>query len=87
MQADATPVRRAAARAPMCPDTITCSLHGRQVSDWNFTADDIFIEIFDLDADPGQLVNLVNVTPAEQLSFYKDAARRQFACSGETCVW
>ena len=33
-----------------------------RLNDYNFTADDVFVEIFDLDADPGQLVNLANVT-------------------------
>ena len=48
--------------------------------------DDLFVEIFDLDSDPGQLVNLVNRTADADLRFYRDAVRKQFQCAGEDCA-
>jgi hypothetical protein len=54
-------------------------------SDLNFTAADKFVEIFNLDEDPGQLVNLVNSTSEADLAFYRETARKQFACSGAAC--
>lgn len=54
-------------------------------ADWNFTSHDVFTEIFDLDADPGQLNNLANSTPAAEMTFYRDAMRGQFACAGPSC--
>ena len=55
-------------------------------ADWNFSAD-LFVEVFDLDADPGQMVNLANRTSEAELRLYREAARRQFRCAGASCVY
>eukprot|EP01047_Picozoa_sp_COSAG01_P091020 COSAG01_NODE_22722_length_844_cov_1.032215_1_plen_225_part_00 len=55
------------------------------VQDWNFTSPDIFIEVFNLDDDPGQLDNLVNLTSAEELAYYRSETRAQFTCVGAAC--
>ena len=57
-----------------------------RLTDWNFTAPDIFVEVFDLSTDPGQLVNLANVTPPAELAFYREAVQRQFKCAGASCA-
>ena len=57
-----------------------------RLSDYNFTADDIFVEIFNLATDPGQLHNLAPRTSAADLAFYRETAQRQFRCSGQDCV-
>ena len=44
-----------------------------------------FVELFDLDEDPGQLVNLAPHTPAEQLEWYANETRRLFGCAGASC--
>jgi uncharacterized protein YaaR (DUF327 family) len=38
-----------------------------------------------VEKDPGQLVNLVNETTAEDMAFYKQMVREQFACAGKSC--
>ena len=57
-----------------------------RATDDNFTATDIFVEIFDLDQDPGQMVNLANATSAADLEYYRATARKQFECAGTSCV-
>mmetsp|Transcript_38219 Transcript_38219/g.126567 ORF Transcript_38219/g.126567 Transcript_38219/m.126567 type:complete len:674 (+) Transcript_38219:1039-3060(+) len=57
-----------------------------RLSDYNFTAADIFVEIFNLATDPGQLHNLAPRTSAADLAFYRETAQRQFRCSGQECV-
>lgn len=57
-----------------------------RVTDWNFTALDIFIEVFDLNSDPGQMRNLVNQTSAADMAFYRATTKAQFACAGATCT-
>ena len=57
-----------------------------RLTDWNFTAPDVFVEVFDLDRDPGQLLNLANRTSSEELTFYREWVHRQFKCAGDTCV-
>ena len=57
-----------------------------RVSDWNFSAADVFVEVFDLDDDPGQLVNLASVTPKEELRQYHETIRKQFVCAGVGCT-
>jgi hypothetical protein len=56
-----------------------------RLSDYDFSAPDVFVEIFDVEKDPGQLVNLVNETTAEDMAFYKQMVREQFACAGKSC--
>ena len=56
-----------------------------RLADWNFTAPDIFVELFDVAADPGQLVNLKNATSAADLAWYRAEAERQFRCVGSGC--
>ena len=56
-----------------------------RLSDYNFTGPDVFIEIFDLETDAGQLFNLINSTPAEDLAFYKAETERHFSCVGAAC--
>jgi hypothetical protein len=46
---------------------------------------DIFVEVFDVDEDPGQMRNLVNETSAADLAYYRAEIRRQFACAGASC--
>ena len=57
-----------------------------QLVDWNFVASDIFVDVFGVDADPGQLVNLVNSTSAQDLEFYWEKTKRQFQCAGANCT-
>ena len=57
-----------------------------RLSDYNFTAADIFVEIFNLATDPGQLHNPAPRTSAADLAFYRETAQRQFRCSGQECV-
>ena len=57
-----------------------------RVTDWNFTARDIFVEVFDLDSDPGQLRNIVNETAAEDMEFYRATTKAQFMCAGASCT-
>ena len=57
-----------------------------RLSAWNFTAPDVFVEVFDLDTDPDQLVNLANRTPAAELARMRSEVHRLFECVGEDCV-
>lgn len=57
-----------------------------RLTDWNFTAADVFVEVFDLDADPGQLHNLANQTSEAELRYYRAEVRRQFGCAGLSCT-
>jgi len=57
-----------------------------RLSDFDFSAADVFVEVFDLDADPGQLVNLANATSKKDLEYYRSATRTQFECAGASCV-
>eukprot|EP00947_MAST-08B_sp_MAST-8B-sp1_P006501 g6501.t1 len=55
----------------------------RFTDSYHFTdAEALFVEVFNLDKDPGQLVNLANVTPPEDLAYFREAVRRQFGCAG-----
>ena len=56
------------------------------LTDWNFSSAGLFVEVFDLDDDPGQLVNLANATPTAELEFYRKMMRSQFACAGSSCL-
>jgi hypothetical protein len=55
-----------------------------RLSDWHFS-EPPFVEVFDLDADPGQLVNLASRTPPAELAYYREALRRQWQCVGSGC--
>ena len=56
-----------------------------RVTDWHFAAADVFVEIFDLDADPGQLSNLAERTPEAEKRWYRDAMHAAWTCAGDTC--
>jgi arylsulfatase A-like enzyme len=56
------------------------------VTDWNFTAPDIFVEVFDVSKDPGQLHNLANVTSVADHAIYHAMLEKQFRCSGAACT-
>jgi hypothetical protein len=57
------------------------------VTDWNFTAPDLFVEVFDVSKDPGQLHNLANVTSVADHAMYHAMLEKQFRCSGAACTW
>eukprot|EP00927_Polykrikos_kofoidii_P050237 TRINITY_DN44158_c0_g1_i1.p1 TRINITY_DN44158_c0_g1~~TRINITY_DN44158_c0_g1_i1.p1 ORF type:complete len:545 (-),score=54.69 TRINITY_DN44158_c0_g1_i1:54-1688(-) len=54
------------------------------VSDWNFT-DYNFVEIFDMDTDPYQLVNLASNTPDSVKRRLHDMMQLQWQCAGRNC--
>lgn len=54
------------------------------VKDWNFTAYS-FVEIFDMDADPHQLVNLASNTSASVKAQLHEMLQKQWECSGLGC--
>ena len=60
-----------------CPGSLTCRC--------GVVQPDIFVEVFDVDEDPGQMRNLVNETSAADLAYYRAEIRRQFACAGASC--
>merc|ERR1712039_724045 len=41
-----------------------------RLTDYDFTSPDIFVEIFDLDKDPGQLINLAKSTSPQELRLF-----------------
>ena len=55
-----------------------------RLADWNFTMPP-FEELFDLDADPGQLRNLATHTPDAELEQFRQLLAQQFACMGSSC--
>ena len=54
-------------------------------TDWNFTSDPLEVELFNLTADPWQMVNLALTAPDAQLAPLRRRVRELYVCTGETC--
>lgn len=57
--------------------------------DWNFTQAPMELELFDLDADPYELINIAASADSDFITSLRDATHRLFTCSGKSCrdVW
>lgn len=54
-------------------------------TDYNFTSDPQFGEMYDLSKDPFQMHNLYNTAPAGLKAEMQAELRRLFVCRGENC--
>lgn len=54
-------------------------------TNYNFTADGDFYEMFDLNEDPYQLKNIFNTTPVAKREALLKKLRKLYTCQGDSC--